>query len=167
MHISNSVIIVTGASAGIGRATAVSLAQRGANVVITARRQERLAALAAELEPYPGRCFLLAGDIGDTAFARELVAQTVREFGRVDVLVNNAGLGHQSALAAMPLADVQTIFNVNVLGLLAATQAAIPHMQQQGQGQIINVSSIVGQRPLPFSAMYWASKTAVNFLSRS
>lgn len=167
MQIQSSIIIVTGASAGIGRATAVSLSQLGANVILTARRQERLENLAAELVPNPGRCLIVPGDIGDPTFARELVERTVAEFGRVDVLINNAGVGHKSALADMPLADAQTIWNVNVIGLLAATQAALPHMQRQGYGQIINVSSIVGQRPLPLSGVYCASKTAVNFLSRS
>lgn len=167
MQLAQSVVIVTGASAGIGRATAVSLAEKGANVMLTARRQDRLQELITSLESYPGRRSMLPGDIGQMAFAQEVVAQTMREFGRVDVLINNAGIGHQSALATMPEADMQTILNVNVLGLMAATQAAIPHMQQQGYGQIINVSSIVGQRPLPLSGMYCASKTAVNFLSRS
>ncbi len=167
MQIQNSVIIITGASAGIGRATAVSLSQLGANVTLTARRQERLENLAAELAHFPGRRFVLPGDIGDPAFARELVERTVAEFGRVDVLINNAGVGHKSTLAAMPLSDVQTLWDVNVMGLLAATQAALPHMLQQGYGQLINISSIVGQRPLPLSGVYCASKTAVNYLSRS
>ncbi len=167
MQIQNSIIIVTGASAGIGRATAVSLAKLGANLTITARRQERLELLAAELSANAGHSLAIPGDIGDPAFAHEIVERTVAEFGRVDVLINNAGVGHKSELAAMSPADAQTIWNVNVVGLLAASQAALPHMRQQGYGQIINVSSIVGQRPLPFSGVYCASKTAVNFLSRS
>ncbi|MBE2200706.1 MAG: SDR family NAD(P)-dependent oxidoreductase [Anaerolinea sp.] len=167
MQIADRIIIVTGASAGIGQATAVSLAKRGAHLILTARRKDRLANLAADLAVYPGRILCIAGDIGDTTFARVLIERAITEFGRVDVLINNAGVGHQSALATMPIADAQTIFNVNVLGLLAATQAVIPQMQRQGGGQIVNVSSIVGQRPLPMSGVYCASKTAVNFLSRS
>ncbi len=167
MQIRNSVIIITGASSGIGRATAVTLAQLGATLTLTARRQERLEMLAAELAPNPGPILTIPGDIGDPTFARHLVQQTAAEFGHVDVLINNAGVGHKSPLAHMPLADAQTIWQTNVVGLLATTQAAIPIMQRQGNGQIINVSSILGQRPLPLSAVYCASKTAVNYLSRS
>lgn len=161
------VAIVTGASAGIGRATAVALARWGANVVITARREERLAQLAADLDGYDGRYLVIPGDIQDETFAQTLIAQTIAEFGRLDVLINNAGRGHRSLLAEMPLADARTILNTNFLGLMAATQAAVAHMKQQGYGQIINVSSIVGQRPLPYSGLYAASKTAVNFFSRA
>ncbi len=166
MKIKGCVVIVTGASAGIGRATAVSLIQSGAHVVITARREDRLQELA-ELADSPGRVMTIAGDIQNTDFAQELVVRTVAEFGRVDVLINNAGLGHRSRLADMSLTDMQTIWNTNVKGLMAVTQAVVAQMKQQGSGQIINVSSIVGQRPLPGSGVYCASKTAVNFLSRS
>jgi short-subunit dehydrogenase len=167
VEIKGCVVIVTGASAGIGRATAVSLIQSGAHVVITARRETRLQELATQLADSPGTVSIISGDIQDEAFARQLVAHTVTEFGRVDVLVNNAGLGHRSRLVDIPLTHMQTIWNTNVMGLMAATQAAVAQMKQQGSGQIINVSSIVGQRPLPGSGVYCASKTAVNFLSRT
>ena len=167
MEIKGRVVIVTGASAGIGQATAVSLTQSGAHVVITARREARLQSLATELAYSPGTVLAISGDIQDESFAQTLVARTVAKFGRVDVLINNAGLGHRSPLADMPLTDMQTIWNTNVTGLMATTQAAVAQMKQQGSGQIINVSSIVGQRPLPSSGVYCASKTAVNFLSRS
>jgi short-subunit dehydrogenase len=167
MEIKGCVVIITGASAGIGRATAVALAQSGAHVVITARREARLQSLATELASSSGKILAIAGDIQNETFVQELVARTTDKFGRVDVLINNAGLGHRSALATMPLSDIQTIWNTNVMGLMAATQAAVAQMRQQVSGQIINVSSIVGQRPLPSSGAYCASKTAVNFLSRS
>lgn len=167
MEINGSVVIVTGASAGIGRATAVSLIKSGAHVVVTARREARLQALAAELVEAPGQILALAGDIRDETFIQELIARTIIEFGRLDVLINNAGLGHRSPLAEIPLSDMKTIWETNVTGLMAATQAAVAQMKQQGGGQIINVSSIVGQRPLPGSGVYCASKTAVNFLSRT
>lgn len=167
MEIQGCVVVVTGASAGIGRATAVSLAKLGAYVVITARRAERLEALVEELVAYPGRCLVVPGDIQDEKFAPELIQRTIDAFGRLDVLVNNAGLGHHSALADMPLADVRTILDTNVAGLLALTQVAVAHMKLQGSGQIINVSSIVGQRPFPYNGLYSASKTAVNFITRT
>lgn len=167
MDIKESVVIVTGASAGIGKATAELLAQGGASVVITARRTERLNVLAARLKGCPGRRIAIPGDIREESFAHDLVTQTVAEFGRVDVLINNAGLGHRSLLSEMPPADTRTVFDTNVLGLLYATQAAVTKMKEQNRGQIINVSSVASQCPLPDSAVYCASKTAVNFLSRS
>ena len=163
----NKVIIVTGASAGIGRATAVALVQAGASVIITARRMDRLTALTAQMAAYPGQCYPLNGDIRDESFAKTVVEETVATFGRLDVLINNAGIGHRSNISELPAADIRTVWDTNVLGLLYTIQAALPQMKQQGHGQIINVSSIVGQRPLPYSAIYCASKTAVNFLSRS
>ncbi|MCA9929642.1 MAG: SDR family NAD(P)-dependent oxidoreductase [Anaerolineales bacterium] len=165
--VAGKVVIVTGASAGIGRATAVLLAQAGANLMVTARREERLNGLAAELAELPGTVRVLAGDIGNEAFAQMLIAKTVHAFGQLDVLINNAGVGHKSKLADMPAEQIRRIFDTNLFGLMAATQAAVSHMKQQGHGHIINVSSIVGQRPLPDSGVYCASKTAVNFISRT
>ena len=167
MHIKNSVIIVTGASAGIGRATAVALAQSGATVVVTARREERLQALAKETAGSDGRIYSFPGNIQDETFCHQLVAETVERYGRLDVLINNAGLGHKSRIAEMPAADIRTIFDTNVMGLLYTIQAAVPQMKKQGGGQIINVSSIIGQRPIPNGGIYTASKTAVNFISRT
>ena len=166
MDFRGKTVIVTGASAGIGRATAVALLHFGANVVVTARRGERLEQLQAQTTAYPGNCLIVAGDIRDEAFGQRLVAEAVSAFGRVDVLVNNAGLGHHSLLAETSMADLQTIMATNVIGLLSVTQAAVAQMKQQGSGQIVNVSSILGQRPLPHSVFYAASKTAVNFISR-
>jgi short-subunit dehydrogenase len=167
MEIRNNVVLVTGATAGIGRATAVALAQKGANVVITGRREARLQTLTAELSHYPGERLAIAGDLCDEAFTRQLIHQTVDHFGQIGVLINNAGFGHHSPLTKTPLADIRAIFELNVFALMTACHTAVPYMRQQGFGQIINVSSIVGQRPLVDSGAYTASKTAVNFLTRS
>jgi NAD(P)-dependent dehydrogenase (short-subunit alcohol dehydrogenase family) len=166
-QLDGKVVIVTGASAGIGRATVEALADRGANVVMTARRHERLVALAAQLASRPGKRVALGGDIGQEEFVHELVERTVAEFGRLDVLVNNAGVGHNHPLAEMPAGDMRTLIDTNLLGPLYGVQAAIPHMKRQGGGQIVNVSSIVGQRPIPGQGVYCASKAAVNFASRA
>ncbi|MCP4361732.1 MAG: SDR family oxidoreductase [Chloroflexi bacterium] len=160
-------VIISGASAGIGRATAVALAQSGANVVLVARRQERLEVLAQELATYPGRRLAVSGDIGEPAFAQAIVQQTMHTFGKIDVLVNNAGVGQQSQLVQMPLDDMRRLLDTNVLGLLYLTQTAVTQMKTKNQGHIINISSIVSQRPLPKMGLYCASKTAVNFLSRT
>lgn len=167
MQLRESVVIVTGASAGIGRATAAALAASGAHVVVSARRADRLAELVAENRHQPGRLLAVPGDIREEAHARHLVNRTIDEFGRMDVLINNAGIGHNSLLAEVTAEQVQAIWDTNVNGLLWATQAALPHLKRQRRGQIVNVSSILGQRPVLHSAVYCASKTAVNFLSRS
>jgi short-subunit dehydrogenase len=167
MEIENKVVIVTGASAGIGQAVAEALAKASANVVLVARREERLQTLAEQLAGLPGKRLVIAGDIRSEAFAPWVVEQALSEFGRLDVLVNNAGLGHRSLIAEMPPEDMRMIIETNILGLLFMTRAALRPMREQRSGQIINVSSIAGQRPLPNSALYPASKTAVNFISRS
>jgi short-subunit dehydrogenase len=166
LNLNEQVVVVTGASAGIGAATVKALVVEGANVVLTARRAERLEALAAELAHQPGRRFCLAGDIREEGFAHELINLAIAEFGRVDVLINNAGLGQNSRLDEITADHMQTLLDTNVLALLYCTQAAVPHMKRQGGGQIINISSIVGQSPLPGLALYCATKTAVNFISR-
>jgi short-subunit dehydrogenase len=167
MQLRERIVIVTGASAGIGRATAIALAAAGAHVVASARRGERLQALLAESTHLPGRLLAVPGDIRRESFAYELVDRAIGEFDGLDVLINNAGIGHNSLLAEIPAEEVQAIWDTNVHGLLWATQAALPHLKRQRRGQIVNVSSIVGQRPLPHSAVYCASKAAVNSLSRS
>ncbi len=167
MHVAGSPVIATGASAGIGAATARALAQRGAQVVLSARRAERLAALADALAAYPGERLVLPGDIQDPAYCRQLVETSVAHFGRLDVLINNAGLGHRSPISRITPLSARAIFNTNVLGLLDLTQAALPHLLRQGRGQIINISSIVSQRPLVDNGVYAASKSAVNFISRA
>jgi short-subunit dehydrogenase len=167
MQLKEKVVIVTGASAGIGRATAAALAAAGANVVIGARRADRLAELIAENEHQPGRLLAVSGDIRLESYAQELVSRTIDEFGCLDVLINNAGVGHHSLLAELTAEQARTIWDTNVNGLLWLTQAALPHLKKVRRGQIINISSVLGQRPLLHSAVYCASKTAVNFLSRS
>ncbi|MCO5195411.1 MAG: SDR family NAD(P)-dependent oxidoreductase [Anaerolineae bacterium] len=166
MQVANCVVVVTGASAGIGRATATVLAEKGAHVVVVARRAERLETLVAELASFPGERLALAGDLSDTAFCQAVVEQTVAHFGRIDILINNAGLGHKSYLADLPLEHARAILDVNVLAVLATSQAAIPHMRRQGRGQIINISSILSARPLPNTAFYSASKSMVTALTR-
>ena len=167
MDIKNKVVIVTGASAGIGRAVSIALSEAGANVVLVARREDRLWLLAEHLAAKPGKRLVVAGDIRCESFASHVVECTLSEFGRLDVLVNNAGLGHRSLIVDMPPEDMRTLIETNVLGLLFMTQAALLPMREQRAGQIVNVSSIAGQRPLPNSALYSASKAAVNYISRS
>lgn len=163
----DKVIVVTGASAGIGAAMVRVFAQAGANVVLVARRVEKLTSLAVALDGYTGKRMVLAGDLQDADFCEQIVKETVAEFGRIDILINNAGLGHRTPLSQIPLLHMQTIVATNIFALLLTSQAAITQMRLQGSGQIINVSSIVGQRPLLNAGFYCASKAAVNFINRS
>ncbi|MFK7803003.1 MAG: SDR family NAD(P)-dependent oxidoreductase [Anaerolineae bacterium] len=173
MQLEDSIIVITGATAGIGAATATVLAQSRCRLVLTGRRQERLNELRSKLNLGPDRHLLIAGDITNEAFCNHLIEQTIAHFGRIDVLINNAGIGHNSNLAEIPSADFKKIWETNLYGLAWLSQAAAQAMLAQAvephssrRGQIINVSSIVGDRPLIKQGIYTASKAAVNGYSR-
>lgn len=173
MQIQNSVILITGATAGIGKAIAQNCAANGAKLVLTGRRRNRLDQLHQELELDQSRLLCLPGDIRDEAFCRSLIAQAHTHFGRLDVLINNAGIGHASGLLDISTKDLKTIWETNVYAVSWLSQAAINLMQDQTpeehtgkRGQIINVSSIIDNRPLLFQSIYSASKSAVTHYSR-
>ena len=166
------VAIVTGASSGIGAATARALAQQRAHVVLAARRQQQIAALAAELAgAYAVRTLAVPTDMSRPEEIAHLVDRTLGEFGRVDILVNNAGLGLQGDVADLAAADLRYLFDVNVFGAVQAMQAVIPPMRSQRSGVIVNISSILGKVVVPSlgmvgsSAGYTASKYALNAFS--
>ena len=168
----DQVAIVTGASRGIGAATARALARQRTHVVLAARRSEQIDALAAELaDAYAVRTLAVPTDMSRPAEIVALVARTVAEFGRVDILVNNAGLGLQGDVADLEAADLRYLFDVNVFGAVQAMQAVIPHMRAQESGVIVNISSILGKVVVPSlgmvgsSAGYTASKYALNAFS--
>jgi NADP-dependent 3-hydroxy acid dehydrogenase YdfG len=155
--------IVTGASSGIGAATARLLAKEGCNVVLAARREDRLNALAAEL----GEGTLAApADVTDPAACAALVARTVERFGSLDVLINNAGLGLYGSIAEGNPEDWRKMFDVNVLGVLYTTRAAVRQMLRQGSGDVVFVSSLAGRRvPRADGTVYAATKHAVNAIA--
>lgn len=164
----DQVAIVTGASSGIGAATARALARRGVQVVLAARRTDRLVRLAEELAQEHGvRALVVPTDVSITYQVDALVSRTLAEFGRIDILVNDAGVGLQGDLAGLPEKDLRYVFDVNVFGAVHAMQAVIPIMRSQGGGAIVNVSSILGEIALPSlgmvgsSAGYTASKHAL------
>lgn len=166
------VAIVTGASGGIGAATAQNLARRGVHLVLAARRVERLQALAAELAHQHGvRAIAVRTDMSRRIDIDLMVQQTMDAFGRVDILINNAGLGLQGDLVDLPEHQLRYLFDVNVFGPVLAMQAVAPIMQRQGGGVIVNVGSILGKIPVPSlgmvgsSAAYTASKFALDALS--
>ncbi len=156
------VAIVTGASSGIGRDTALVLAERGCVVVGVARREERLREVAAACARAAPGSGWLAGDLGERAFAESMVAETVARHGRLDLLVNNAGRPkHKHAVELRP-DEVEEVLRVNFLACVWTTLAALPHMLRQGGGSIVNVSSFAAEVVPPREAIYAASKRALN-----
>jgi NADP-dependent 3-hydroxy acid dehydrogenase YdfG len=160
-------VALTGASAGIGWATAVAFARERARVAVSARRADRLEALAQEIRAAGGEPLVHAADVADPAQVQAFVEATRERFGRLDVLVNNAGFGVRGRVEETPIEDYRRLMEVNFLGTLYGCRAAIPIMRAQGGGVIINVSSIVGHRSLPGGAAYAATKAAQISLTES
>ena len=160
------VAVVTGASSGIGEATVRALAAEGAAVVAAARRKERLDALVEEVRREGGKALAVSCDITDESQAHDLVRRAAEEFGRVDILVNNAGVMLLSNVSKGLSDQWRTMFEVNVMGLLYATEAAIGIMKEQGSGHLVNVSSVAGRKVTRSSnGVYAGTKFAVNAIS--
>jgi NAD(P)-dependent dehydrogenase (short-subunit alcohol dehydrogenase family) len=153
------VALVTGASSGIGKASALALAGAGFDVAGTSRDTSRVT-------PLDGVTFL-GLDVASDTWATTAAGQVIERFGRIDVLVNNAGMGAIGAVEETSIAQAQDIFNVNVFGVMRMTKAVLPHMRAQGRGRIINLSSVVGFLPSPYMAVYAASKHAIEGFSES
>jgi len=164
-NIAGKVVVITGASSGLGEATARYLSERGAIVVLGARRVERIEALAAEITGNGGQALALATDVTDAAQVQALVDAAVERFGRIDVMLNNAGLMPHSPLERRKIADWDRTIDVNIKGVLYGIAAALPYMQKQSGGHFINVSSVAGHKVGPAGAVYSATKTAVRVLS--
>ena len=154
---------MTGASSGIGDAAARELALRGAAVVLAARDEGRIEALGRELSASGGRALAVKTDVSDEDSVGAMVGKTLAAYGSLDVLVNNAGLGLSGRVAELRADDLRYVFEVNTIGPLLCTQAALPHMGRGGR--VINVSSVVGRRAVPKVGGYCATKFALNALS--
>jgi NADP-dependent 3-hydroxy acid dehydrogenase YdfG len=161
------VAVVTGASSGIGEATVRALAAEGATVVASARRKERLDGLVEGVTQDGGMAIGVQCDITDEEQARDLVRRAVEEFGRIDILVNNAGVMLLSRIERGLSDQWRQMFDVNVLGLLYATHAAIGHMKEQGSGHLINISSVAGRKVRTTGGVYSGTKWAVNAISEA
>jgi NADP-dependent 3-hydroxy acid dehydrogenase YdfG len=159
--IEGKVVAITGASSGIGEATAQLLAERGARLVLGARRAERIEALATRL----GDAVSLPIDVRRREDLAAFVALAVERFGRLDVLVNNAGIGPISPLDALRVEDWEDMIDVNLKGVLYGIAAALPVFRRQGSGHFVNTSSTAAHRIVPNMAVYAATKTAVNVVS--
>lgn len=153
------VALVTGSSSGIGRAAALALAGAGFAVIGTSRN-------AANAEPLPGVTFLDL-DVTSDESVSSLVEEVIERFGRIDVLVNNAGVGAVGAGEESSISQAKEVFDINVFGLMRMTNAVLPHMRTQGSGRVVNVSSVLGLIPAPFAAVYAATKHAVEGYSES
>jgi NADP-dependent 3-hydroxy acid dehydrogenase YdfG len=166
-QIAEKVIVITGASSGIGEATARLLASQGARVVLGARRSERLEALAADIRNQGGTAEYRATDVVREEDVQALIDLALERFGRVDVLVNNAGVMPLSPMAALKIGEWNRMIDVNIRGVLHGIAAVLPSMQQRRAGQIINVASIGAYKPIATGAVYCATKAAVVSLSEA
>ncbi|MCX4706880.1 oxidoreductase [Streptomyces sp. NBC_01352] len=159
MTTTRPVALVTGATSGIGKEAARAFAAAGYEVIGTGRK-------TSGLGPPAGVTYLDL-DVGSDDSATAAVAEVIDRFGRIDVLVNNAGIGAAGAVEENSVAQAQAIFNINVFGVMRMTKAVLPHMRAQGGGRVINISSVLGVAPQPFMALYVAAKHAIEGYSES
>ena len=158
--LSEQVIVLTGASSGIGRETALAFARRGAKLALAARNQDALDTLAAEVERLGGTPTVVPTDVSDFDQVVQLAARAAERFGRIDTWVNNASVSTYGFLEQMDVAEIRRVIEVNLLGEIHGMKAALPHLREDG-GTIINVSSTLGKRAVPLQAAYCAAKHGV------
>lgn len=163
----DKVAVITGASSGIGEATAEALAAEGAAVVVAARREDRLEDLVERIEGNGSRALAVSCDVTDEDQAHDLIRKAKEEFGRVDIVVNNAGVMQLSKVEKSLSDEWRQMFDINVLGLLYVTDAAIQVMKEQGSGHLVNISSLASRGTRPALGVYSGTKTAVNAISEA
>ncbi len=166
-QIDGSRAIVTGASSGIGKAIALELCRQGASVVITARREERLAEVMKEAEALEGKLVSVAGDISEAGVRARVLQCAVDQFGGLDFLINNAGVGTLGRFENATAERLRQVMEVNFFALVEMTRIALPQLKQGRQPMIVNVSSILGRRAVPHNSEYCASKFAVHGFSEA
>lgn len=164
-NIKGKVVVITGASSGLGKATARLLSSEGAIVVLAARRAERIEALAEKLKAEGGQALAVTTDVTDGQQVKELVDKAVDSYGRIDVMLNNAGLMPLALLEDLKVDEWNQMIDVNFKGVLNGIAAALPHMKEQKSGHFINVSSVYGHKLGPAATVYCATKFAVRALS--
>lgn len=163
--IQNKVVIITGASSGLGEATAKRLAASGAKLMLGARREDRLKELVAAIAQSGGTATYRVTDVADRAQVETLAKETLSTYGRIDVLINNAGLMPLSPLDQVKVEEWDQMIDVNIKGVLYGIAAVLPIMRQQKSGHVINLSSVAGHKVFPGSAVYCATKYAVRAIS--
>lgn len=164
-QIEDKVVLITGASSGLGAATARLLAARGARLMLAARREDRLSNLVSDIEAAGGAVAHLATDVTDCEQMDTLAHKTLQKYGHIDVLVNNAGLMPLSPLDQLKVDEWMRMVDVNIKGVLYGIAAVLPHMRERKRGHIINMSSVAGHKVFPASAVYSATKFAVRAIS--
>jgi NADP-dependent 3-hydroxy acid dehydrogenase YdfG len=165
--LTGKVAVITGASSGIGEATAIALAAQGASIVVAARREDRLKSLAKRITDQGGKALTIVADVADEAHANEIIHKAHQEFGRVDILINNAGVMLLGLIDGANTEDWRRMINVNVLGMLYTTHAALPIMKQQKSGHIVNISSVAGRQARVGAGVYNVTKWGVGAFSEA
>ena len=165
-RLTDKVAIVTGASAGIGRGAALALAEAGAHVVCAARTQDRLDRVAAQVRERGSRALAVACDVNDAAQIEEVVARAVAEFGRIDVVVNNAGGTPPTAALDLEVSDFEAAFHFNVSSAFLLTRRSVPHMVKNGGGAVVNISSALSHMVEPGFVAYGTAKAALSHMTR-
>jgi NADP-dependent 3-hydroxy acid dehydrogenase YdfG len=164
-NIKGKVVVITGASSGLGEAAAKHLSQLGATVVVGARRAERIEKLAEEIRGNGGKSLAIVADVTNRDQVKKLVDSAVKEFGRIDVILNNAGIMPLSPMERINVDEWDKMIDVNIKGVLNGIAAVLPYMKEQKSGQIINTSSVAGHKIFNGSAVYSATKFAVRALT--
>jgi len=163
----NKVVLITGASSGIGRGLALELAKRGAHLGLVARRNDLLDEIVSEIEKQPGKALALAADVQDPSAMRTAADRLRAEFGPIDLLIANAGIGTTTDAAELDATEVARIFGVNVVGAASSVAAVVPEMVERGSGHLVAISSLAAYRGIPKSASYGASKAALSLFFES
>jgi NADP-dependent 3-hydroxy acid dehydrogenase YdfG len=163
--LAGKVALVTGASSGIGEATALCLAEAGAAVAMSARRADRLAGLVEKIEAAGGTALAIPGDMTVEADAKRAVEETVAKLGSIDILINSAGVMQAGGIENCDTELYKKVIDINLMGTVYTCAAAVPHMLGKGEGDIITISSLAGRKGGPMTSAYSASKHAVNFMT--
>ncbi len=166
-NIEGKVVVITGASSGFGKITAEYLSERGASVVLGARSTDKIEAMAKKINNKGGKAIAVTTDVTKADQVKKLVDAAVKEFGKIDVLLNNAGIMPLSPLEYLKVEDWDQCIDINIKGVLYGIAAALPHMKEQKSGQIISVSSVAGHTISPGGAVYSASKYSVRVISEA
>ncbi|MBI3779792.1 MAG: SDR family oxidoreductase [candidate division NC10 bacterium] len=166
-QLKEAVVLITGASAGIGKAAALAFAKQGAKLLLAARRRDQLEEVAAAVRSLGGEAIVAETDVADRQQVQSAVNTAISAFGRLDFLVNNAGIGYFGLLEDTPIEAIEALWAVNMMGTIYATQAAIPLMRKQRGGHIINIASVAGKRGAPGNSIYCATKFAMVGLSEA